>query len=338
MISLLLVGAVLTSGTALASDNLQPAGCTQGAAYDPACDVNHDGMVDVLDIQLTAGHWNQTGTWTGGDGWLLFGNAGTTPADNFLGTTDRAPLVIRTDDAERMRVTESGQVGIGTDSPGDQLSVYNTGVGRAGFFQTNNGSNNAAALSTVVQDGNGSALFANILDQGNSSPAVYGTTIGIGPAARFEGDVQVWGGQLEVREDNHQIAIVDDNNADKTWTLTSHQATSGIGLWEDATDGRFVVASGGNVGIGVTDPQSRLHVQGPGTDIYVTSDEFARMRMQATAPADDVLLSVQARGSANVQRAEIGTLSDHDLVLYTNGSVRMYLRANGEICLGSGCP
>ena len=71
MISLLLVGAVLTSGTALASDNLQPAGCTQGAAYDPACDVNHDGMVDVLDIQLTAGHWNQTGTWTGGDGWLL---------------------------------------------------------------------------------------------------------------------------------------------------------------------------------------------------------------------------------------------------------------------------
>ena len=37
--------------------------CVAGAAYDPACDVNHDGVVNVLDIQLTAGHWNQTGTY-----------------------------------------------------------------------------------------------------------------------------------------------------------------------------------------------------------------------------------------------------------------------------------
>ena len=55
--------------------------CAPGAAYDPACDVNHDGAVNVLDVQLTAGHWNQTGTWTGGgDGWSLTGNAGTNPA------------------------------------------------------------------------------------------------------------------------------------------------------------------------------------------------------------------------------------------------------------------
>jgi hypothetical protein len=40
--------------------------CAAGAAYDPACDVNHDGAVNVLDIQLTAGHWGQTGTYTAG--------------------------------------------------------------------------------------------------------------------------------------------------------------------------------------------------------------------------------------------------------------------------------
>ena len=37
--------------------------CAAGAAYDPACDVNHDGSIDIYDIQLTAGHWAQTGTY-----------------------------------------------------------------------------------------------------------------------------------------------------------------------------------------------------------------------------------------------------------------------------------
>ena len=404
------------------------AACSPGAVYDPACDVDHDGDVDVMDIQLAAGHWNQNGVWTAGDYWSLLGNAATNPAVNFLGTTDNQPLVVRTNGVERVRVTENGLVGVGIANPTDQLSVRNTGAGRAGFFQTNNGANNAAALAAVVQNGNGSALFASVLDAGNSAPGLYATTLGTGPAARLEGNTQIWSGQLEVREDNHQIAIVDDNNGNKTWTLTSHQDTSGIGLWEDATTGRFVVAAGGNVGIGTLGPQAPLHVnQGPNNDstdvlvtspqfarmrmvaeapnpdvtlslqargeslatwaeigtlsrhdlrfytndayrmtidesgnvgvgtteptarlhvngnngnavVFVTDGEFARMRMEASDPATDVLLSVQARGSAAVQRAEIGTLSGHDLVLYTNGNVLMYLRANGEVCLGSGCP
>lgn len=69
--------------------------CEPGATYDPACDVDHDGDVDVLDIQLAAGHWNQTGAWTGGDYWALSGNAGTTPGTHFLGTTDYQPLQVQ---------------------------------------------------------------------------------------------------------------------------------------------------------------------------------------------------------------------------------------------------
>jgi hypothetical protein len=37
--------------------------CAPGTAYDPACDVDHNGTVDIYDIQLTAGHWGQTGTY-----------------------------------------------------------------------------------------------------------------------------------------------------------------------------------------------------------------------------------------------------------------------------------
>lgn len=37
--------------------------CVPGGAYDPACDVNHDSTVNILDIQLAAGHWGQSGAW-----------------------------------------------------------------------------------------------------------------------------------------------------------------------------------------------------------------------------------------------------------------------------------
>jgi hypothetical protein len=49
--------------------------------------------------------------------WDLRGNAGTNPANDFLGTTDNQPLAIRTNSAERVRITPDGNVGIGTVSP-----------------------------------------------------------------------------------------------------------------------------------------------------------------------------------------------------------------------------
>ncbi len=51
------------------------AACTPGAAYDPACDVDHDGDVDIFDIQLAAGHWGQTGTFSAGAVPPCFDNA-----------------------------------------------------------------------------------------------------------------------------------------------------------------------------------------------------------------------------------------------------------------------
>lgn len=69
--------------------------CTPGAVYNPDCDVDNDGDVDVIDIQLAAGHWNRTGTFAGGSAWQLTGNAGTVPGTNFLGTTDNQALQIK---------------------------------------------------------------------------------------------------------------------------------------------------------------------------------------------------------------------------------------------------
>ncbi len=56
-----------------------------------------------------------------GIGWSLTGNSVT--SGEFIGTTNNQPLVIRTNNTERMRIATSGNVGIGTSNPSEKLDV-----------------------------------------------------------------------------------------------------------------------------------------------------------------------------------------------------------------------
>jgi hypothetical protein len=46
--------------------------------------------------------------------WNILGNAGMDPSVNFLGTTDAQPIIFRTDNTERLRVTAGGNITVGT--------------------------------------------------------------------------------------------------------------------------------------------------------------------------------------------------------------------------------
>lgn len=58
--------------------------------------------------------------------WSLTGNSLTNPATNFIGTSDNQPLAIRTNNIERMRVTNVGDVGLGTVSPAANFEIRKT--------------------------------------------------------------------------------------------------------------------------------------------------------------------------------------------------------------------
>ncbi|MFN5845861.1 MAG: hypothetical protein ACK46O_09135 [Flavobacteriia bacterium] len=83
----------------------------------------------VAPDNVTPGYYYWDGTkWarllnTESTDWKLTGNAGTVAATNFIGTTDAIDFVTRTGNAERMRVTSTGNVGIGTATPSTKLHV-----------------------------------------------------------------------------------------------------------------------------------------------------------------------------------------------------------------------
>ncbi len=117
-------------------------------------------------------------------GWLLKGNSGIDPSSNFLGTTDAQPVVIKTNNAEVMRISSNGNVGIGTANPAAMLQVSGDviidGVVNGIDVGTGGGSglpNTAVGFQSLQSNTTGddnsafgnSALFANTDGTGNSA-------------------------------------------------------------------------------------------------------------------------------------------------------------------------
>ena len=88
-------------------------------------------------------YWNGT-RWIrflGNDkAWMLDGNPNTNPSLDFLGTTDAQPIIIRTNNIERFRITSTGLVGINTSTPTAYLDIQtpNSGGPYLGAIISNN--------------------------------------------------------------------------------------------------------------------------------------------------------------------------------------------------------
>lgn len=92
---------------------------------------------------ITTGNLNSTV-------WSLFGNNGTNANANFIGTTDAVDFVTRTANLERMRVTSTGNVGIGINpSPNARLQVA------GGSIMPQSGNNSASGIYFPPNPGGG---------------------------------------------------------------------------------------------------------------------------------------------------------------------------------------
>lgn len=95
--------------------------------------------------------------------WSLTGNTGTTAGTNFIGTLDATDLVTKTDNAERMRITATGNVGIGTNSPITELQVNGGATNKNGISVRGNADWDAL---TLAHDGSVAYINASGVENG----------------------------------------------------------------------------------------------------------------------------------------------------------------------------
>ena len=191
-------------------------------------------------------------------GWQLTGNSGTTPGTNFVGTTDSIDLVFKTKNAERMRISGSGNVGIGSstfDATNPEKLKIDAGTSTSenavaaygnlnDFFQYNiqnksTGTNAQSGYAATADNGTQTTGFAwlGINNSGFNFPSPYN----IGHA----GDVNYLG-------IGKNMYIANGSAGKNLFFVTGGTADSNT---------RMTIDPYGRVGIGTTAPTAYLHIK-----------------------------------------------------------------------------
>ena len=207
-------------------------GCVPGSSYNPACDVNRDNVIDIVDIMLVASKWRQEGTWTS-DTWSLTGNPNTTPGPNFLGTTDNVALEIRVNNQGALRIEPTtGTPNLIGGHGGNSVAGGMVGATIGGGGQTGAINRASADFATVGGgEGNSALGFAATVGGGETNAALgFAATVG-GGANNVAGNVA----------GNANFATVGGGIAN---TASNEHATVGGGISNTASGKRATVPGG----------------------------------------------------------------------------------------------
>ncbi len=210
---------------------------------------------------------------------------------------------VNTTSNERMRINSSGNVGIGTTSPNAKLEV--------------------AGSTRITGSG---------LDVGYGNNGTNYVQVGFGRTTNGYALIDLIGDSTYT---DYGFRILRNNSGPNTDTDILHRGTGDLDLKTiDAGDigfhttsiQRMIVKSNGDVGIGTTNPQEKVHVSG---------SNGVRLEVEATDSTVAALKLTNTAGSYASFLNASGALSTYD---YTAAAVRTTLLANGNLGIGTTNP
>lgn len=276
---------------------------------------------------------------------------------SYATTGSYQPLALFTSDLERLRIDNSGNVGIGTTSPTQKLHVvgnaFITGAlydstnsaGASGAILTSTGTGTAwSTISAAIdsgyfkQDGNSFGGLAtlgtndtqNLAFETNGSTRMTilsGGSVGIGTTAP-EAKLQVMGSIYGVGSTNPSL-ILGDSTAVGAWGgMVWNTSGDYLSLYAStANDSQFVINESGNVGIGTTAAGLPLHIKATSANIRLEDDAGQTFNFGVASDGSNFGIYDQTAGRSNLRIELDGDV----LIAPTVGNVGIGTTAPGAV-------
>jgi hypothetical protein len=312
--------------------------CVPGAVYDSACDANQDGSITVTDIQLAAGHWNQTGafvsdnnhthlgqTWTGSNNPLKIQGP--------FGAPDYAGLVLSNSSSTGigLRVTYSGMEGIYVDAAGTvglavASAVDGVYIRRAGNPSTFTPSSLSNGFEVAGAQGNG--LHVGRADNDGVAVNAAGQDgVYVGTAGSPSGSL------ANPAPDGFEIAGAQGNGL-----YVGRADNDGVAVNNSGQDGVYVGAAGNPSSVGPSTAANGFEVAGAqGNGLHVGRADNDGVYVDA-AGGDGVFIcrtgsASPCSGDAGSSGIEIGNAQDYGLHLQRSGFSGLVVTQAGSSAL-----
>jgi len=264
-----------------------------------------------------------------------------------IGVNSSSLLTFYDGTADRMVITSSGNVGIGTTSPGVKLTTQGASGSPAtsGTTQTNGAFRIQDGTTAVVDFGvaGGNAAWLQSTNSGslgtnyNFAINPNGGNVGIGtssPAAKLDvnGDVFTRGTEYILQSVNNTTGyLYFDHSGTQVWKqgiFNDNTSTFSIG-----NGGAFTrllnITNAGNVGIGTTSPSEKLDVIGT-VRSYADAGNYGQI-------ANGSFQALGAHGGTFM--LDLDNTGTADLVnIKKSGSSRFYIKNDGNVGIGTSSP